>query len=147
MRPDSQQWRDAKSLGDVAELAVAEWFIAKGYSVAKSLGRASYDLLVQTHIEVKHDRRAEQSGRLAVELRYRGQPSGLMTTSATWWAIVIGREAMLMRTDTLRRCALSGQYPMCHGGDGGAAELVLVPVADVRGLDGVHVITLGEVSR
>ena len=146
-RPDSQQWRTAKASGDDAELAVAEWFIAKGYSVAKSLGRASYDLLAQCHIEVKHDRLAAQTGRIAVEIGHRGQPSGLLTTQATWWAIVVGREAMLMRTDTLRRCVMSGRYATRQGGDRMASELVLVPLADIRALEGVHVIELGEVRR
>ena len=146
-RPDSQQWRTAKASGDDAELAVAEWFIAKGYSVAKSLGRASYDLLAQCHIEVKHDRLAAQTGRIAVEIGHRGQPSGLLTTQATWWAIVVGREAMLLRTETLRRCVMSGRYATRQGGDRMASELVLVPIADVRGLAGVHVIELGEVRR
>ena len=146
-RPDSKEWNAAKSFGDDAELAVAEWFIAKGYSVAKSLGRASYDLLAQCHIEVKHDRLAAQTGRIAVEIGHRGQPSGLLTTQATWWAIVVGREAMLLRTETLRRCVMSGRYATRQGGDRMASELVLVPLADIRALDGVHPIELGEVSR
>lgn len=146
-RPDSREWLAAKSRGDAAEMAVAEWFTARGYLVAKTIGAASFDLLLQAHVEVEHDLLAEKTGRVAVEIRHRGQPSGLMTTGASWFAIVIGREAMLLKTDVLRRCVLSGRYPTRFGGDGKAAELVLVPIAEIRGLEGVIVIPLGEVSR
>ncbi|MBC7815331.1 MAG: hypothetical protein IAG10_00360 [Planctomycetaceae bacterium] len=144
--PDSPQWLAAKPRGDAAEMAVAEWFTARGYLVAKTIGAASFDLLLQAHVEVKHDRVAEQTGRVAVEIRYRGQPSGLMTTGASWWAIAIGREAMLLKTDTLRRCVLSGHYPTCFGGDRNAAELVLVPINELRDLEGVFVIPLRGVE-
>ena len=40
-RPDSPQWLAAKAVGDTAELAVAEWFAARGYLVAKTLGLAA----------------------------------------------------------------------------------------------------------
>lgn len=146
-RPDSRECLAAKSRGDAAEMAVAEWFTARGYLVAKTLGAASFDLLLQAHVEVKHDRLAEQTGRVAVEIRHRGQPSGLVTTGASWWATVIGREAMLLKTDILRRCVLNGHYPTRFGGGSKAAELVLVPIAEIRGLEGVIPIPLPELSR
>ena len=144
MRADSPEWLRAKAKGDRAELSVAEWFRGRGYLVAKTVGAESFDLLLQAHVEVKHDRRATQTGRIAVEIRHRGQASGLLSTSATWWAIVVGDEAFLMKTDTLRRCVLSGKYQTRFGGDGQASELVLVPIVDVRGLEGVFVIRLRE---
>ena len=45
-RPDSPSWTAAKTRGDEAELAVAEWFKSRGCDVTKTLGQDSYDLLV-----------------------------------------------------------------------------------------------------
>lgn len=144
MRADSPEWLKSKAKGDRAELLVAEWFRGRGYLVAKTVGAESFDLLLQAHVEVKHDLRAVQSGRIAVEIRHRGQASGLLSTSATWWAIVVGDEAFLMKTDALRACVLSGKYQTKSGGDGQASEFVLVPIVDVRGLEHVFVIQLNE---
>ncbi len=104
-------------------------------------------LLLQCYIEVKHDLKTKPSGRVAIEIRHNGQPSGLLATQATWWAIVVGREMFLLKTDTLRRCVLSGEYSSCFGGDGKASELVLVPLAKIRSLAGQGVVLLPEVPR
>ena len=133
-RPDSDEWLKAKAQGDQAELAIAGWFRGRGYQVTKSLGAESFDLLLQASLEVKNDLKAEASGRVAIEVSYRGQPSGLMTTSASWFAIVVGREAILSKTDALRECIRIGKYPTCLGGDNKSSGLVLLPIAVLRGL-------------
>lgn len=81
-RPDSAQWLTAKAVGDRAEIAVAEWFSGRGYVVFKTLGLASFDLLLQTSVEVKHDRQADRTQHVAVEIECNGKPSDIITTEA-----------------------------------------------------------------
>ena len=144
-RPDSHAWLAAKTQGDQAELAIAGWFRGQGYLVAKTVGAtAASDLLVQTQVEVKHDLLAESSGRVAIEISYRGHPSGLTTSQAAWWAIVVGREVFLLKADVLRECLRIGKYPTCFGGDNKSSGLVLLPIAVLRGLKQARVISLSE---
>ena len=56
-RPDSREWREAKSLGDDGQRLVGEHFARLGWEVTQSIGRVSYDLLLIGRIEVKTDRR------------------------------------------------------------------------------------------
>ena len=134
-RPDSDEWLKAKAQGDQAELSIAGWFRGQGYLVAKTVGAtAASDLLVQTQVEVKHDLLAESSGRVAIEISYRGHPSGLTTSQAAWWAIVVGQEVFLLKADALRECIRIGKYPTCLGGDNKSSKLVLLPIAVLRGL-------------
>ena len=89
MRPDSPQWIAAKAEGDRAELAIAAWFRDKrGWETYKALGRTDFDLLLQCQVEVKHDLQAPKTDNVAIETAYRGQPSGIITSKATWWVIV-----------------------------------------------------------
>lgn len=141
-RPDSQQWREAKSLGDDGERLVGEHFARLGWEVTRSVGRASYDLLLIGRVEVKTDRRAAQTGNVAVEVSYYGQPSGIHITTATWWAIVLADEVVVIRASVLREAVLSGRHREASAGDGGAARVRLVPVDELRRLPGAHHIDL-----
>lgn len=147
MRPDSAQWIAAKAHGDRAELAIAEWFRAYGWQPFKTLGRAEYDLLLQCSVEVKQDRKALETGNAAIEVAYRGKASGLVDSTAAWWAIVVGEEALLVKTETLRHYVLRDNFSEVSGGDGGSATLRLVPLDKLKRLKGLHVISLREMAQ
>ncbi len=142
MRPDSQEWIAAKSAGDRAELAVAEWFRGRGLDPYQSLGRADFDLLLQCSVEVKNDRTAAKTGNIAVETSYRGQPSGIVTSPAQFWAIVVGDQALIVKTVRLRDFVLSGAFREVAAGDGLNARVRLVPLEALRSLPEVQVVPL-----
>ena len=142
MRPDSREWRAAKSLGDDGERLVGEHFARLGWEVTRSIGRVSYDLLLIGRVEVKTDRKCADTGNVAVEVSYRGEMSGIVTTTATWWAYVLADEVVVVRASVLREAVLSGSHREVSGGDGRAARVRLVPVDDLRRLPGVHRIDL-----
>ena len=129
-RPDSSAWLDAKTAGNAAELAIGEWFHKQGYSVFQAVGRTEPDLKVETTVEVKHDRMVAQTGNLAIELSYKGRPSGLHATTAVWWAIVVGPRAYLCRVAQLKRWLGQQNYRTVQAGDGRHSLCQLVPVAD-----------------
>ena len=146
MRADSPQWIAAKAEGDRAELAIAAWFRdERGWQTFKALGRADFDLLLQCEVEVKHNLRTAETGNVAIETRYRGQPSGILTSKATWWVIVVANEALVVRLDDLRRFVLAGRFREVQAGDGKASTVLLVPWEKLKAMKGGHVITLPEV--
>jgi hypothetical protein len=111
MAPDSPEWIVAKAEGDSAELAVAEWFRGRGFDPYRTVGRAGFDLLLQCSVEIKYDRLAHATGNVAIEVAYRGQPSGIMTSEAAYWAIVVASDALVVKTEVLRRFVLTHELP------------------------------------
>ncbi len=144
IRPDSERWIAAKAHGDRAELAIAAWFSRRGFEPYKTLGPADFDLLLQCSIEVKNDMKALETKNIAVETHHRGQPSGILTSRATFWAIVVGSEAFIVETGRLRELVLSGGWRGVQAGDDLAATLRLIPVNTLRSTPFVRVVKLPE---
>lgn len=76
-------------------------------------------------VEVKSDKRAHQTGNIYVELTFKGKPSGINTSRATWWVyemqgrfLVIRREDLLVlveRAIAEKRTRRGGDYNMTTG--------------------------------
>jgi hypothetical protein len=73
-----------------------------------------------------------ETGNVAIEMEYNGQPSGIVTTQAAWWGIVVGFDAYLVKADELRRLVARGIYRKVPAGDGLRSLVVLVPLDDLR---------------
>jgi hypothetical protein len=129
-RQDRPAWRASKAIGDTAEILAAHFFRSIGLLVSREYGHAGHDLTISGKIEVKNDRLAMNSGYIAVEIQYRGAPSGISTSEATGWAYLVGEELMLTTTAALRELVVSGRYRMVSAGED--ARVVLVPLADIR---------------
>lgn len=90
-------------------------------------------------IEVKRDFLVSNSGNVAIEYRSRGKKSGIATTKAQWWAIVLDGDKynheviILIETERLRRIARSFYKMGKHtpGGDDLSSEMVLIPVGEL----------------
>lgn len=145
-RPDSPSWIAAKAEGDRAELAVAKWFKANGFEVYRTCGQAEFDLLLQSRCEVKCDLRSETTGNVAVEVAYRGTPSGILTSPADFWAFVLPGETVIVKRQELLSAVLSGRYREVQAGDGSASTVKLVPVEKLKALKGRRIIKLSEVA-
>lgn len=141
---DSPEWVAAKADGDTAEIAVAGWFQSVGFDVFKTLGNVAFDLLLQCKVEVKRDRRAAETGNVAVEVEYRGQSSGIHTSQATYWAFVLDGEALIIKTRSLRDLIASSEFQERRAGDGGNAVVKLVPVAQLRAVKDVRQVQLPD---
>ncbi|MGC8542239.1 MAG: hypothetical protein ACP5QA_16665 [Phycisphaerae bacterium] len=109
-------WRDDLADGHRAERRIAAWYTARGYTVAQSVGYVpSHDLTISAKIEVKWQRAAVHTGRVAVETARDGEPSGLATTGAPWQVHIVADTAYAIRTSTLR--ALVAGLPLVPMGD------------------------------
>lgn len=141
-RADSPEWIAAKAEGDRAELAIAGWFRELGWQTYKTLGLVPFDLLLQCQVEVKRDLQAARTGNVAIEMRHNGTPSGIMTTAATWWVIVLDSEAVIVKADTLREFVLTGHFREVSAGDNRASTVRLVPVESLKAVEKSTVINL-----
>ncbi len=137
-------WKETKPIGDAAERAIAAYFRRRGYTVKRTIGRDKrYDLRLAITLEGKYDRLALETGCVAVELSYRGRPSGIRATKATMWAFALSDGiAVLAPTKALRRLAGKPEIRRVTAGDDGAAIVALVPLADIRALLGAQIIVL-----
>ena len=131
-RPDTPSWTAAKADGDAGELAAITVWERLGFEAYLRPGRNTHDLLAQARIEVKSDHMAASSGNFALEVSYRGAPSGIMKTDATIWHVATGLGIFVVRAAKLRELAQSGRFRRTHGGDNGVSELVLIPVTELR---------------
>lgn len=147
IRPDSQEWLLAKARGDSAELAIANWFQERGFETYKTLGNAPFDLLLQCQVEVKRDLKATKTGNVAVEMRYRGNPSGVLISQATFWVIVLDTEAVILKTEILRKRVLQGNYREVAAGENLASTVALVPVEQLKQFEDVRVVTLQSLDK
>ena len=78
-------------------------------------------------VEVKSDKLARQTGNVYVETQYRGNPSGITSTEADWWAIEVDDDVfVLMKTDRLRE--LIKYRRDMPGGDNDWSKGKLLPV-------------------
>lgn len=132
-RADSAEWVRAKAIGDPAELAVAQAFLQRGYRVDRAFGeRPGEDLILTLRVEVKRDARALESAHVALEVSRDGSPSGLATTTADLWCVVVGSVAHVAPPSVWLTHAEDPRWRTVAAGDGGRTRCVLVPISVVR---------------
>ena len=100
------------------------------------------EILHHKRIEVKTDLLTPKTGNVFIEYSSRNKPSGIATTQAEYYAIVIGETIILKTTTELKSIArkyLNTKRDVL-GGDNNTSKGVLVPIVDlvrdcgVRGL-------------
>lgn len=89
-----------------------------------------YDIFVPENgyrIEVKNDRYAPANGRIAVEVMYNGEQSGVYTTTAHQWVFVVGKRSYWI--DPSKLCiAIQGKSIIPTSGNSGVVLLELSKV-------------------
>lgn len=101
-----------------------------GQSAENLLGQ----LLEGKKLEVKMDRRARKTGLFFIEFESRGKPSGLATTEADYWALVVeGACALIVKTESLRELArvTLQKYGFKNGGDNNTSKGVLIKLGEL----------------
>ena len=89
-------------------------------------------------IEVKTERGTwKRTGNIAIEIRYKGNPSGISTTEADWWVHILSDAedidtALMFKVDKLkkkiRKLVSRKEARIVMGGDDNNSEIVLVPI-------------------
>jgi hypothetical protein len=113
------------SVGEVAEDWVNEIFNGKQF------------------IEVKTDRLAHKTGNIFIEYECRNKPSGIATTTATYWIYKIDKSevAIIVSVDRLKEiCRVAYlNNKKCNGGDDNLSKGVLVPIRDIFNITNLKV--------
>ena len=92
-------------------------------------------------IEVKTERdKWHSTGNIAIEIEFRGKPSGLSVTKADYWMHILSLEdemqmALLFSVPKLielvKKAIRMPNARIVYGGDDGASKLVLIPISSV----------------
>lgn len=106
-----------------------------GFDIDLRHGEAREEALVHTllgsRVEAKSDGKCRMSGNLFIEYRYRGNPSGIATTTAERWAIEYDDNAwLIIPTERLKQAARRAlkEERTVVGGDHNLTMGVLVPI-------------------
>ena len=91
-----------------------------------------------TKIEIKTERDIwERTGNIAVEMRYKRQPSGISTTKASVWIHLLSvkgviKGGFILKVDELKALIKKrhneGKLKMVMGGDDNMSQLALIPI-------------------
>ena len=131
----NRTWDESKRIGNDGENRVAGLFRSLGLAVQNHEGFYPHDLTISGRIEVKNDTKAVATGNAAIEISYRGNPSGITSSNATGWAIIVNDYVYLTPTARLRTMVETGSYKRVLAGEG--ATVALVPLADLKSISRV----------
>ncbi len=97
------------------------------------------EMLEGAKVEVKtEDEIWRVSGNIAIEIKYKGKPSGLSATDADTWIHLLNsnghlKKGFIFSVDWLRSRVKTlhsqGKVKICEGGDGNNSTLVLIPIS------------------
>ena len=119
---------------------------AKGFDLDLKFGKLGEDFvrdmqLGNEKIEVKTERDIwKTTGNIAIEIRYKGQPSGLSTTESNVWVHLLSYKGFieggfLFKVDLLKekikKLFNDGEVKMTMGGDDNLSQMVLLPIKEL----------------
>lgn len=132
--------------GEAAERLVADYLLRTTHKVVhKAMGNfPDYDLIGDgVTYEVKNDRRAKQTGNIAIEYEYKGEHSGIRKTKAQMWVHLISdTECLMFPTHKLRGWLNLQQQYLKRVESVEHAKSLLVPIEEIVGRDFCDVIDL-----
>ena len=118
----------------------------KNFDIDLDFGNANEEVIRRIFenngsIEVKTERdKWLETGNLAIEIKYKGKPSGLSTTDAKWWIHVLTsggdmKYSFIFPVSVLRRKVkhIISEKKGClvMGGDDNLSMLALIPISEV----------------
>lgn len=100
-------------------------------------GGKDYDITVlkgelMFRVEVKEDLLYEKTGNVAIEFESRGKASGILSSTADYWAYVLGDKIYLVKTLSLYETLRKGDFKKVKGGDNRTSRLYLVPLLSFK---------------
>ena len=119
---------------------------AKGFDLDLEFGKLGEEFVRDMQvgnkkIEVKTERDIwKNTGNIAIELRYKGNPSGLSTTESSVWVHLLSYKGVieggfLLKVDLLKEkiknLHKSGDLKMVMGGDDNMSQMALLPIKEL----------------
>ena len=119
---------------------------AKGFDLDLEFGKLGEEFvkdmqLGNKKIEVKTERDIwKTTGNIAIELRYKGNPSGLSTTESSVWVHLLSYNGVIeggflfqvdLLKEKIKKLHKSGDLKMVMGGDGNMSQMALLPIKEL----------------
>ena len=119
---------------------------AKGFDLDLEFGKLGEDFVRDMQvgnkkIEVKTERDIwKTTGNIAIELRYRGNPSGLSTTESSVWVHLLSHNGVIeggfmfkvdLLKEKIKKLHKSGDLKMVMGGDDNLSQMALLPIKNL----------------
>ena len=92
-------------------------------------------------IEVKTERDIwKTTGNIAIEMRYRGNPSGISTTESSLWVHLLSYKGVIeggfmfkvdILKEKIKKLHKSGNLKMVMGGDDNMSQMALLPIKEL----------------
>lgn len=102
-------------------------YVKRGYE-------KGFDIIIpEMHVEVKYDDMSHDTGNYLIETEYGGNPSGLITTTADFWAIVDREVIVWIMTESLRFFVKDYKEVLLPGrGDSKSKKAYLIPKQNLQ---------------
>ena len=119
---------------------------SKGFDLDLKFGKLGEDFVNDMQvgnkkIEVKTERDIwKTTGNIAVELRYRGNPSGLSTTESSVWVHLLSHNGVIeggfmfkvdLLKEKIKKLHKSGDLKIAMGGDDNLSQMALLPIKEL----------------
>ena len=121
---------------------------AKGFDLDLRFGKLGEDFVKDIQdgnnkIEVKTERDIwKTTGNIAIEMRYKGSPSGISTTESNTWVHLLSYKGVIeggfiFQVDSLKvlikKRHKDGKLKMVMGGDDNMSQMALLPIRELWG--------------
>ena len=119
---------------------------AKGFDLDLEFGKLGEEFVRDMQvgnkkIEVKTERDIwKTTGNIAIELRYRGNPSGLSTTESSVWVHLLSYKGVIeggfmfkvdLLKEKIKKLHKSGDLKIVRGGDDNMSQMALLPIKEL----------------
>ena len=130
--------------GDIWVKVTEEY--AKGFDLDLKFGKLGEDFVKDIQdgnnkIEVKTERDIwKTTGNIAIEMRYRGNPSGISTTESNLWVHLLSYKGVIeggfmfnvdLLKEKIKKLHKSGGLKMVMGGDDNMSQMALLPIKEL----------------
>ena len=130
--------------GDIWVKVTEEY--AKGFDLDLKFGKLGEDFVKDIQdgnnkIEVKTERDIwKTTGNIAIEMRYKGSPSGISTTESNLWVHLLSYKGVIeggfmfnvdLLKEKIKKLHKSGDLKMVMGGDDNMSQMALLPIKEL----------------
>jgi len=121
---------DDLAFGQIAEKALQHHLSLAGIE-ATQIDNHTCDLVYETKVEVKTDKEWQRTGNVAIEYRFKGEPSGISTTESTIYVYVLDgiNSFWYCNTKQLRTFLKNTVCKRVKGGDNNMSDLILLTLS------------------
>lgn len=124
--------------GNSGEKIISMYLVCQGMKFISLNDDYKYDIKMFSYVkdremlfEVKTDLYEKDTGNMAIEIRYKGKPSGISHTKAEWFVYYYKHfpfnNLWMIKVDELKELIKNNNFKVVMGGDDNKSQLVLIP--------------------